>query len=318
MNKAYHVDNAHDPDADQQFLCGGYARQNYVRAHTWRRYYIEMEGLANRFSQLAWADGPHGYKWPLDPFHWWSRTWEYPWIAAQIDRLNSRIVGRRALDIGAAVTFFTYYLEAREFEVTNLDCDAAMPTHFARVFSRIRPELHSGDLPRYVTEDARKMRFPAGSFDLITCVSVLEHIPSWEIAVEEICRVLAPGGTVILTFDIRRNRSSCGLDPEESSRLLSMLRARLTPCTIEETAAPVDALDALNAPLRSRQDSRPLASRPWSRRLLPLSTLPVKAIRHACSLLPREPENLWIYGGVWQKRMPNDRKSPEPACSHCG
>jgi ubiquinone/menaquinone biosynthesis C-methylase UbiE len=52
-------------------------------------------------------------------------------------------------------------------------------------------------------EDARRLSFPDASFDLITSISVFEHIAP-EIdgdlpAIAELARVLAPGGTAILT-----------------------------------------------------------------------------------------------------------------------
>ncbi len=44
---------------------------------------------------------------------------------------------------------------------------------------------------------------PAASFDLITCMSVLEHIPEDRVVVESMWRALRPGGRLILTVPCR-------------------------------------------------------------------------------------------------------------------
>ena len=46
-------------------------------------------------------------------------------------------------------------------------------------------------------EDAR---FPPASFDLITCISVLEHIPRDKTAIEAMWALLRPGGKLVLTL----------------------------------------------------------------------------------------------------------------------
>ncbi len=46
----------------------------------------------------------------------------------------------------------------------------------------------------------------SGSYDLITCVSVLEHIQSCDAAVDVMLRALNPGGHLVLTFPYNENR----------------------------------------------------------------------------------------------------------------
>jgi SAM-dependent methyltransferase len=57
-------------------------------------------------------------------------------------------------------------------------------------------------------EDAREMRFPDNRFDLITSISVIEHIApehGGEVpAMRQIARVLAPGGVAIITVPFSR------------------------------------------------------------------------------------------------------------------
>ena len=44
------------------------------------------------------------------------------------------------------------------------------------------------------------VRFPSASFDLITCLSVLEHIPQDKTVIETMWTLLSPGGKLILTL----------------------------------------------------------------------------------------------------------------------
>ena len=42
-------------------------------------------------------------------------------------------------------------------------------------------------------------------FDIVHCRGVLMHIPEWEKALEHLCRILKPGGTLIITLDNKTN-----------------------------------------------------------------------------------------------------------------
>ena len=51
------------------------------------------------------------------------------------------------------------------------------------------------------TVDLTRMPYAGGTFDLITSISVIEHIPAVERAVAEMYRCLKPGGRLLLTTD---------------------------------------------------------------------------------------------------------------------
>ncbi len=55
-----------------------------------------------------------------------------------------------------------------------------------------RPGIH-------VVTDAQRLAFCDGSFEVILCTEVLEHIPDPQSAIDEMFRVLAPGGRLVLT-----------------------------------------------------------------------------------------------------------------------
>ena len=60
---------------------------------------------------------------------------------------------------------------------------------------------------RHVVGDAFALPFRSGAFDLIVSISTLDHLPPDLLpgAMAELCRVLAAGGSVVLTLDSRHN-----------------------------------------------------------------------------------------------------------------
>lgn len=50
--------------------------------------------------------------------------------------------------------------------------------------------------------DLTDIQYPDDTFDFITCVSIIEHIPEYETAVAEMLRVLKPDGLLLLTTDV--------------------------------------------------------------------------------------------------------------------
>jgi SAM-dependent methyltransferase len=58
---------------------------------------------------------------------------------------------------------------------------------------------HSGSAPaKLMIMDARELSFPENSFDLVYSFHSLEHIPGPKKALEEMARVLRPGGTYLI------------------------------------------------------------------------------------------------------------------------
>ena len=121
----------------------------------------------------------------LDDRHWWYRG-RRRIIRTELDRLPLP-AGARVLDAGCGsgrtLEELVPYGEVHGIE---LDPGAA---EFAR--ARGSGEVQIGRLEELPWED--------GSFDLITCLDVIEHTPDDRVTLSELRRVCRPGGFLLLT-----------------------------------------------------------------------------------------------------------------------
>ena len=148
--------------------------------------YKALQRFSERFRQSR--------GWVADPFHQWSRRWEYPWVASRLPRTGPV----RILDAGSGLTFFPFYLAEQNVtaEIHCLDSDPKLEVHFATIAAP-RVFFKAGQLQKLPFEDA--------SFDAVYCISALEHTGDFETIAREFKRVLKPGGRASLTFDICLN-----------------------------------------------------------------------------------------------------------------
>ena len=117
------------------------------------------------------------------------RTYEYP---AALGALSLEGSGR-VLDIGPSFDFVTY-MAKKGADVTAIDYKDRGLREKLKKFGA-----------KYEVMDARKMRFPSGSFDKVTAISVIEHIPEKGDVqtLREIGRVLKKGGTAVISFPFK-------------------------------------------------------------------------------------------------------------------
>ncbi len=99
----------------------------------------------------------------------------------------------RVLDVGCGGGYTCEFLARRGAQLTGIDrsapCIAAARSHANA--SGLSIDYHVGR--------AEELPFAAGSFDVVVCVDVLEHVDQPDAVIAGIARVLAPGGT--LCFD---------------------------------------------------------------------------------------------------------------------
>jgi SAM-dependent methyltransferase len=109
--------------------------------------------------------------------------------------------GTRLLDLGCGAGRHAFEAGRRGASVIALDTDRI---ELARVAAIATAMAEAGELPdgasvTMAAGDATAMPFPDGSFDVVIAAEVLEHIPGDQHAMNEIARVLRPGGVAAVT-----------------------------------------------------------------------------------------------------------------------
>jgi SAM-dependent methyltransferase len=134
-----------------------------------------------------------------------TRCFEY---SSVLELLQKRRMGR-VLDIGSLRSPFPLFLASEGYEVVATDIDADLS--YQREWARHTAQDTVADF--YVAmQDATALGFEAGSFDAVTCISTVEHLPGEgdRLAMQEFARVLRPNGwafvSVPYTRDYREGR----------------------------------------------------------------------------------------------------------------
>jgi len=163
--------------------------------------YEEMERFSDTFLlQHQHLLKTYRHKWVADPLHQWSRQYEYPFVYSKIMSFtkDNPEIPISILDAGSGVTFFPYYL-ASIFRNSRVDC-----TDFNTLPAILIPKINSmTDTPvGFYRSDIRALPFDNNTYDVIYCISVLEHTKAFSQIIQEFKRLLRPGGILLVTFDI--------------------------------------------------------------------------------------------------------------------
>jgi demethylmenaquinone methyltransferase / 2-methoxy-6-polyprenyl-1,4-benzoquinol methylase len=103
--------------------------------------------------------------------------------------------GSRALDLATGTGDIAFALAARGARVVGLDITLRM-IELARA-------KHDRGLVRFLVGDMLALPFPSACFDIVTTGYGLRNVPNLTTAIDEIGRVLAPGGQ-LLSLDFNR------------------------------------------------------------------------------------------------------------------
>jgi ubiquinone/menaquinone biosynthesis methyltransferase len=116
------------------------------------------------------------------------------WKARLVD-LAAPAHGTRALDLATGTGDIAFAMQSRGAEVVGLDVTARMIELASAKASRARPLFLVGDMVA--------LPFRAASFDLVTTGYGLRNVPDLTAAIDEMLRVLKPGGRA-LSLDFNR------------------------------------------------------------------------------------------------------------------
>jgi demethylmenaquinone methyltransferase / 2-methoxy-6-polyprenyl-1,4-benzoquinol methylase len=128
------------------------------------------------------------------------RRWKRRLIA-----LAAPSAGARALDLATGTGDIAFALAGRGARVVGLDITPRMIALARAKSSHIAPRTphHAPRLPGFLVGDMLALPFPSRSFEIVTTGYGLRNVPDLPAAIDEIGRVLTPGGQ-LLSLDFNR------------------------------------------------------------------------------------------------------------------
>jgi ubiquinone/menaquinone biosynthesis C-methylase UbiE len=126
----------------------------------------------------------------------WARELEYGWISRRT--LSSDSI----LDVGSGVSDFPAILSLLTNNVVAVDI-----TDYGKEHTVIAEKFQTSY--NWMLADARKLEYSDNTFDCVTCVSVLEHIPDGGdiSAMQEMLRVCKVGGRVLISVPYSHSKT---------------------------------------------------------------------------------------------------------------
>ncbi len=129
----------------------------------------------------------------------WMNPFKFPWIMERIEREAALLTDRRLLEIGCGLGYDSLEFHKRGVRVTATDLT---PQAIALTRRHFQFENVSADDVR--VENVLSLSFPDESFDAVWANGVLHHTGNTRLALQEIRRVLKPGGRAIISHFYRR------------------------------------------------------------------------------------------------------------------
>lgn len=263
----------------QEQPLGGIPTVQQYRTFTGSGRFREMENFSDHFlvENKAILRG-YAKKWVMDPLHQWSRQWEYPFVYSRIDALLRNKHAPKILDAGSGITFFPYFIKSLHpaGNVYCLDTDKTLEDLFPRINSRQGVDV------AFSASNLKDIPFEKDWFDVVYCVSVLEHTNEYEEIIAEFHRVLKPGGRLVITFDLSLDETR-DVSLEAGSMLLEALTRKFRNT---ENVSVKPALVALSSDAFTTHSAREIDPN-----LLPWKYPPI--LYRIISLLRRKRHGIW-------------------------
>ena len=109
----------------------------------------------------------------------------------------------RLLDIGCGTGTLAGWLAASPWPISMVGMDFAESMCHEAAAKAAR--AGATNCARFATGDSEHLPFADGSFDLVTCSNSFHHYPHQQAVVQEMRRVLRPGGRLVLIDGFRDN-----------------------------------------------------------------------------------------------------------------
>lgn len=151
----------------------------------------------------------------------------------RVARLLSPLGGdERVLDAGCGAGAFAYAVAGRVGSVVGVDMDSALLA---------AAREHAPPNATFVEADVMDLPFGYGEFDIVGCVRVLHHVRRPEVAMQELSRVLRPGGTLLVVDQLGSVDPIRSLEIDRFERERDPSHQRLLPDT--DVRGYIDAND---------------------------------------------------------------------------
>ena len=131
----------------------------------------------------------------LRQFTNWSKIWEYPWLWEHaLESIDWP--GQRLVDLGSEISPMPWFLATLGARVTLIETDPQWIPRWEALRQRLRVDVD------WHIVASELLPLPDAGVDVVTSFSVIEHQPDKSLAVDEVARVLKPGGRLAISFDI--------------------------------------------------------------------------------------------------------------------
>jgi ubiquinone/menaquinone biosynthesis C-methylase UbiE len=110
----------------------------------------------------------------------------------------SNVQGAKILDIGIGTGRCSSLLAKKGAKIYGIDISDEMP-------KKARIKLGNSLMDLNIIDVQRGIPYPYSSFDTILCIRVLKYMPNWKFVINEISRVLKPGGFLILEISAKNS-----------------------------------------------------------------------------------------------------------------
>ncbi len=163
------------------------AIQSYWDAHPLGLQYVSKPGI---------KQGSREFFEHIRP---WMNPYKFPWIMERIEAEATRLKGKRLLEIGCGMGYDSLEFIKRGVRVTAIDL-----TPNAVEFCKRHFEVVGADADEVRVGNALDLPFPDRSFDAVWSNGVLHATGDTQKSIDEVWRVLKPGGRAIISHFYRK------------------------------------------------------------------------------------------------------------------